>query len=93
METNRGVAWRLREAGASAELFGRIAAQVPQLLERAEGTALALADMARGGFRLDDETVERLAAAQAWHNRWGRWALWGGAQALAATALWQTTQG
>ena len=40
-------------------------AEVPRLLEQAERTALALADMARGGLRLDDDTLERLAAAQA----------------------------
>ena len=55
---------------------------------QAERTALALAEMARGGFRLDDDTVERLAAAQAYHARWTRWALWTGALALAAMAVW-----
>ena len=89
VEANLGLAGRLREAGDGAELFGRIAAQVPRLLERAESTALALADMARGGIRLDEETVERLAAAEARHNRWTRWALWVGALALAAMAIWQ----
>jgi ubiquinone biosynthesis protein len=44
--------------------------------------------MARGGLRLDDETVERLASAQARHNRWTRWALWTGALALVAIAAW-----
>ncbi len=57
VEANLGVAGRLREAGEGAELFGKVVAEVPRLLERAESTALALADMARGGFRLDDETV------------------------------------
>jgi 3-methyladenine DNA glycosylase AlkD len=44
--------------------------------------------MARGGFKLDDDTVERLAAAQAHHNRWTRWALWTGTLVLAAMAAW-----
>jgi ubiquinone biosynthesis protein len=88
VESNLGVAGRLKEAGEGAELFGKVVAEVPRLLERAESTALALADMARGGLRLDDETVERLAAAQARHNRWTRWALWTGALALVAIALW-----
>jgi ubiquinone biosynthesis protein len=88
VETNLGVAGRLREAGEGAELFGKVVAEVPRLLERAETTALALADMARGGLRLDDETVERLASAQARHNRWTRWALWTGALALVAIAAW-----
>src|SRR5262249_13369160 len=88
VETNYGVAGRLREAGEGAELVGRVVAEVPRLLEQAERTALALADMARGGFRLDDDTVERLAAAQAHAGRWTRTALWIGALALAAIAVW-----
>ena len=36
VESTLGVAGRLREAGEGAELFGRLAAQVPRLLERAE---------------------------------------------------------
>jgi ubiquinone biosynthesis protein len=88
VESNLGMAGRLREAGEGAELFGKVLAEVPRLLERAEGTAVALAEMARSGVRLDDETVERLAAAQARHNRWTRLALWTGALALAAIAVW-----
>ncbi len=88
MESNLGVAGRLRDAGEGAELFGRVVAEVPRLLERAETTALALAEMARSGLRLDDETLERLAAAQSRQNRWTRWALWTGALALVAIALW-----
>ena len=65
IEANYGVAGRLREAGEGAEVFGKVMAEVPRLLEQAERTALALADMARGGLRLDDDTLERLAAAQA----------------------------
>ena len=79
---------RLREAGEGAEVLGKVMAEVPRLLEQAERTALALADMARGGFKLDDDTVERLAAAQAHHSRWTRWALWTGALALLAMAVW-----
>jgi len=85
---NYGVSGRLREAGEGAELMGRMIGEVPRLLEQAEQTALALAGMVRGGLRLDDDTVERLAAAQAHHGRWTRLALWVGALALAAIALW-----
>jgi len=69
-------------------VMGRILAEVPHLLEQAERAALALADMARGGLRLDDDTLQRLAAAQAHHDRWTRWALWLGALALVAMAVW-----
>jgi ubiquinone biosynthesis protein len=68
--------------------MGRVLAEVPRLLERAESTALALAEMARGGLRLDDDSIERLAIAQARQSRWTRRALWTGALALAAIALW-----
>ena len=89
IEANYGVSGgRLREAGEGAEVLGRVMAEVPRLLAQAERTALALADMARGGFKLDDDTVERLAAALADHNRWTRLALWVGALALAAMAVW-----
>ena len=88
VETNYGVAGRLREAGEGAEALGRVMAEVPRLLEQAERTALALADMARGGLRLDDDTLQRLAAAQAQAGRWTRAALWLGALALTAIALW-----
>jgi ubiquinone biosynthesis protein len=87
VESNLGVAGRLREAGEGAEVFGKVLAEVPRLLDRAETTALALAEMARGGVRLDEETVQRLAAAQARHARWSRAALWIGAIALLAIAL------
>jgi ubiquinone biosynthesis protein len=88
IEANYGMAGRLREAGEGAETLGKVLSEAPRLLEQAERTALALADMARGGFRLDDDTVERLAAAQARGGRWNRWALWVGALALVAIALW-----
>src|SRR5947208_3648710 len=88
IEANYGVTGRLREAGEGAEVLGKVMAEVARLLEQAERTALALADMAQGGFKLDDDTVERLAAAQAHHGRWTRLALWVGALALAAMAVW-----
>ncbi len=88
IETNYGVAGRLREAGEGAETLGKVFAEVPRLLEQAERAALALADMARGGLQLDADTIDRLARAQAREARWSRWALWVGALALAAIAAW-----
>jgi ubiquinone biosynthesis protein len=88
IEINYGVAGRLKEAGEGAEVIGKVVTEVPRLLEQAERTAMALADMARGGLRLDEQTVERLAAAQAHQGRWSRRALWVGALALVAIAFW-----
>ncbi|MFZ1104665.1 MAG: 2-polyprenylphenol 6-hydroxylase [Hyphomicrobiaceae bacterium] len=87
VESNLGVAGRLREAGAGAETLGRVLGDVPRLLEQAERAALALADTTREGFRLDEDTVQRLAAAQARQGRWGRVALWVAALALVGIAV------
>jgi ubiquinone biosynthesis protein len=43
--------------------------------------------MARGGVRLDDDTIRRLASEEAQRTRWGRIALWIGALSLLAIAL------
>jgi ubiquinone biosynthesis protein len=59
---------------------------MPHLLEQAERTALAFAEMARDGIRLDDQTIERLAKEEARRNRWPRAALWIGALSLLALA-------
>jgi ubiquinone biosynthesis protein len=88
VETNYGVAGRLKEAGEGAELLGKLVAEVPRLFERGERVAEALAETVSAGLRLDEETIERLAAAQARHDRWARRALWLAAAALAAVAVW-----
>ena len=87
LEDNLGLAGRVRDAGAGAETMGRVLADVPRVLEQAERAATAFADMARGGLRLDDSTVVRLAAADARAGRWSRLALWIGALSLAAMAV------
>jgi len=88
VETTYGMAGRLKEAGEGAELLGKVVAEVPRLLEQGERMAQALAEAARVGLRLDEETIERLAAAQARHDRWSRRALWAAAAALVAVAAW-----
>ena len=88
VEANYGMAGRLKEAGEGAELWARCVAEVPRLLEQGERVAQALAETARAGLRLDEETIERLAAAQARHDRWSRRALWAAAAALLAIAAW-----
>jgi ubiquinone biosynthesis protein len=88
VEANLGVAGRLKEAGEGAGTFGKALMDLPRLLERAEGTALALADMARSGLRLDDGTISRLAHSQARETRGWRWAAGLAALALAALAAW-----
>ena len=87
VEANAGVAAALRDAGEGAGTLGKLLADVPGLLGRAEQSFSALADMARGGIRLDDATVERLGEAKAHASRWGRVALWVGALSLLALAV------
>jgi ubiquinone biosynthesis protein len=89
IEDNLGLQGRLREAGAGAEVMGRVLAEVPRVLEQAEKAALSLGALSRYGWRLDDTTVERLADAQAHAGRWQTRALWLGALALAAMAAAQ----
>jgi ubiquinone biosynthesis protein len=50
---------------------------------------VALAEMARGGFRLDAETVRQLAREEARRTRWGRVALWIIAVSLVVLAVGQ----
>ena len=87
VEANAGVAGVLREAGEGAGTIGKLLADVPGLLSKAEQSASALAEMARNGVRLDRETVEQIGAEQARGDRWGRAALWIGALSLLALAV------
>jgi len=87
VDENLGAVGRLKEAGEGASTVARILAEVPDLLTQAQQTSVALAEMAKGGLRLDTETVDNLARAQSRHDLWSRAALWIGAASLAAIAL------
>ncbi|HWV80670.1 MAG TPA: 2-polyprenylphenol 6-hydroxylase [Hyphomicrobiaceae bacterium] len=87
VESNLGAAGALKDAREGASELGRLLGDVPALLGQAERTLLALAEAARSGVRLDDESVVRLAEADARSARWSRLALWVGALALVAIAL------
>ncbi|RTL69964.1 MAG: 2-polyprenylphenol 6-hydroxylase [Hyphomicrobiales bacterium] len=88
VEENLGVAGRLRDASDGAGTVGKLLMDLPALLQRAEGTALALADMARSGVRLDDDSIARLARAQARQTRASRWATGLAALVLAGLMAW-----
>lgn len=89
METNLGVAGRLRDAGEGASELAKILGEVPVLLGQAERMAVAIATMARDGVRVDANTVQRIADADERQNRWSTRALWLGAASLAAIAARQ----
>ncbi len=86
LESNLGLAGRLRGAGEGAETLGRVLSELPRVLDQAERTALAFADTARHGFRLDDDTVRRLADTDRRGRRWHTTATWLIALALTAIA-------
>ncbi len=64
IEANLGVVGRLRDAGDSAELMGKVLSEVPRLLEQAERTALSFSQMASRGISLDDDTIKRIGDSQ-----------------------------
>ena len=87
MESQIGPEAQFVAAAESTAAVGKFVGDIPRLLGQAERTAGAFAAMAEEGLRLDDQTVERLAAAQARQERPSRVAIWIGAIALAAIAL------
>ncbi len=87
IEDNLGPVGRLRDAGEGASEIGKALANLPALLTQGQQTAVALNEMAKNGFRLDEETVRQLAREEARRTRWGRVALWIGALSLAVLAL------
>ena len=87
MEENLGAAGRLREAGEGASTVAKILADVPALLTQAERAVTGLAEMAREGVRLDEETVRSLARERSRRDLLTRIAVWIGALSLAALAL------
>jgi ubiquinone biosynthesis protein len=85
IESNLGPAGALKDAREGAGEMGKLASQLPSLLADVERVFGAMAEMARGGLRLDDASITRLAAAEAERTRSGRVAMW--VLAVAALAL------
>jgi ubiquinone biosynthesis protein len=72
--------------GAVSSL-GRMAFSLPGMFDEAHKATAMLAGMAQsGGLKLDRQTTDELAQAQARHGRWQRWALMAGAVALVVIA-------
>jgi ubiquinone biosynthesis protein len=90
MEQKLGPQGRIEDAAEGAATLGRLVGAFPEVLTEAQRTAHMLANMAEGGgIRLDRQTTNALAEAQARRGASGRWALWVGAIALAVIALVQ----
>jgi len=86
IDANLGVAGRIAQAGEGAGEIGRLAANLPDLITQARETGVALHDMARGGVRLDDATLDKISRGRAVRSIWHVGALWVGAISLAAIA-------
>ncbi|MBM3519302.1 MAG: 2-polyprenylphenol 6-hydroxylase [Alphaproteobacteria bacterium] len=85
IERKLGPIGRIEEAAGS---LGRVALGLPAMLDDAQKAATLLAGMAQsGGIRLDPETTEELARAQARHGLLPRLAMVAGAAALVVIAL------
>jgi ubiquinone biosynthesis protein len=82
----------MRDAGEGATSIGRMLADLPQALTQAQTTAVALADMAKNGVRLDDASAKALARESARKGRWQRAGIWLGALSLAALAAMQVLE-
>jgi ubiquinone biosynthesis protein len=87
VEEHYGVLNRLREAGESAGLMGKVLTDAPRALEQAEKAARVFATMGERGFRLDDESIDRMSKPQKEGALWQAAALWVAAAALVAIAL------
>jgi ubiquinone biosynthesis protein len=76
IERHLGPGGRIEQAGEGLAALGRLAGQLPAMAERAEHISRELDRMAEHGLRLDAETVQAIAAAEARQGRSERRAFW-----------------
>ncbi len=84
---NLGPQAALQAAADGAGGLSRLLYVAPELLARGERVAHGLAEMARSGVHLDDDSVEAIAETTARRTRWGRVAMWVAAIALVVIAV------
>ncbi len=90
MQSKLGPEGRIQEAAEGAAVIGRLMGGLPEMLARAERTAHMIEGMAEGGgLKLDQDTTEAIARAQAHQSSKGQWALWIAAGALVVIAVTQ----
>jgi len=86
MESNLSLIGRLKDAGRGAETIGEVLMRTPGLLQKAEQVIVGFSEMAQTGLKLDDATLENLAARSR-RSRAADVALWIAAVGIAAIAL------
>lgn len=89
VEQNLGLTGQLRNAGKGLGQLGRAIADLPEIASRAKETSEALQRMTQDGWRLDADTVQRLAREQNTQRRGSKLALWVGALSLLTMAITQ----
>ena len=87
IESKLGMEARVGDAQAGAQKIGHFMSEIPSLLARAERTAGALSDMAEGGLKLDDHTIDRITVAQSRRDWWLKAGVWVGALSLLGIVL------
>ena len=86
VDSNLSLLGRLQETGRGAAALGELLMRTPGLLQKAEQAILGLAETARSGVRLDDDTQEKLRARPR-RSRASDVALWIAALGILAIAL------
>jgi ubiquinone biosynthesis protein len=87
IERKLGAQGRLEDAAQGALSLGRLVSSFPEVFSEAQKAAQMLASISTSGLKLDQETAEAIARAQARQNRAGRVALWALGLALAIVIL------
>lgn len=82
---NLGPLGRLEEAGRGASSLLGSLSRLPETLNRAERVLGQLEEASRGGFALDERSVEAIGRAEGRGNRWVGGALW----LIAALIAWE----
>jgi len=84
IERNLGPLGKLGDAGAGVVSFAKMAAALPEWMNRAEQTLMAVEQAAQTGFSLSAKSIAAIGRAEARGNRWGAAALW----VMAALLAW-----
>ncbi len=84
IERNLGPLGKLGDAGAGMVSFAKMAAALPEWMNRAEQALTSLERGAEKGFSLSPRSIENIGKAEARRARWGNAALW----VIAALLAW-----
>ncbi|GAC1328520.1 MAG: 2-polyprenylphenol 6-hydroxylase [Beijerinckiaceae bacterium] len=84
IEQNLGPGGFIKDAGRGLNILRRVAANLPDSLERAEHLLAKIDDLAEHGFHISLQSIEAIGAAEARRAFWGHIAWW----IIAAVLVW-----